>query len=81
MEILEICKEQGIRTRVAIDLFPAKVSNVSMEFLENIPLLTFSTTPDHAFSLFVKRVMDIVLSAILLVIFFPFMASSACSSS
>ena len=72
--ILEICKEQGIRTRVAIDLFPAKVSNVSMEFLENIPLLTFSTTPDHAFSLFVKRVMDIVLSAMLLVVLFPFMA-------
>ncbi len=72
--ILEICREQGICTRVAIDLFPAKVSRVSMEFLENVPLLTFSTTPDHAFSLFVKRVMDIVLSVILLVLLFPFMA-------
>lgn len=73
-EILEICKEQGIRTRVAVDLFPAKVSDVSMEFLENVPLLTFSTTPDQAFSLFVKRVMDIVLSAVLFTILFPFMA-------
>ena len=72
-EILAICKEQGIRTRVAIDLFPAKVSNVSMEFLENVPILTFSTTPDHAFSLLVKRVMDIALSSILLAILFPFM--------
>jgi exopolysaccharide biosynthesis polyprenyl glycosylphosphotransferase len=71
--ILEICQEQGIRTSVAVDLFPAKVSNVSMEFLENIPLLTFSMTPDHAFSLLVKRVMDIVLSALLLVLLFPFM--------
>jgi exopolysaccharide biosynthesis polyprenyl glycosylphosphotransferase len=59
---------------VAVDLFPAKVSNVSMEFLENVPLLTFSTTPDRAFALFVKRVMDIVLSAFLLTILFPFMA-------
>jgi len=73
-EILPICKEQGIRTRVAIDLFPAKVSNVSMEFLENVPILTFSTTPDHAFSLFVKRVMDIVISAATLVVLSPFMA-------
>jgi exopolysaccharide biosynthesis polyprenyl glycosylphosphotransferase len=72
-EILAICKEQGIRTRVAIDLFPAKVSNVSMEFLENVPILTFSTTPDHAFSLFVKRIMDIAISVILLAILFPFM--------
>jgi exopolysaccharide biosynthesis polyprenyl glycosylphosphotransferase len=72
--ILEICKEQGIRTRVAVDLFPAKVSTLSMEFLENVPLLTFSMTPDHAFSLFVKRIMDIVLSALFLAILFPFMA-------
>jgi exopolysaccharide biosynthesis polyprenyl glycosylphosphotransferase len=72
--ILEICKEQGIRTSVAVDLFPSKVSNVTMEFLENVPLLTFSTTPDHAFELLVKRVMDIVLSAILLAVLFPFMA-------
>jgi exopolysaccharide biosynthesis polyprenyl glycosylphosphotransferase len=72
-EILPICKEQGIRTRVAIDLFPAKVSNVSMEFLENVPILTFSTTPDHAFALFVKRVLDVVLAAILLVMLCPFM--------
>ncbi len=72
-EILAICKEQGISTRVAVDLFPAKVSKVSMEFLENVPLITFSTTPDHAPALFVKRVMDIVFSAILLILLFPFM--------
>ncbi|MBZ5495127.1 MAG: sugar transferase [Acidobacteriia bacterium] len=72
-EILAICREQGIRTRVAVDLFPAKVSNVSMEFLENVPLLTFSTTPDHAASLFVKRVIDIVLSAVLLAVLSPLM--------
>jgi exopolysaccharide biosynthesis polyprenyl glycosylphosphotransferase len=72
-EILAICTEQGIRTRVAIDIFPSKVSNLSMEFLENIPLLTFSTTPDHAFSLLVKRVMDIVGSLGLMVCLMPFM--------
>jgi FlaA1/EpsC-like NDP-sugar epimerase len=72
-EILAICNEQGIRTRVAIDMFPSKVSSVSMEFLENVPLLTFSTTPDHAFSLLIKRVMDIVGSAILMVCLVPLM--------
>jgi exopolysaccharide biosynthesis polyprenyl glycosylphosphotransferase len=72
-EILAICTEQGIRTRVAVDIFPAKVSNVSMEFLENVPLLTFSTTPDHALALLIKRVMDIVLSGILLVLLSPLM--------
>lgn len=70
--ILELCKEQGIRTRVAADFFPAKVTNLSMEFLENIPVITFSSAPEHAFSLLIKRVLDVVISAALLVILFPF---------
>ena len=66
-------KEQGIRTRVAVDLFPAKVSNVSMEFLENVPVITFSATPDHAFSLFIKRAMDVILTVLLLALLTPLM--------
>jgi exopolysaccharide biosynthesis polyprenyl glycosylphosphotransferase len=72
-EILAICKEQGIRTRVAVDIFPAKVSNLSMEFLENVPLLTFSMTPDHAFALLLKRAMDIVGALVLLILLLPVM--------
>jgi exopolysaccharide biosynthesis polyprenyl glycosylphosphotransferase len=71
--ILELCKEQGIRTRVAADFFPAKVTNLSMEFLENIPVITFSSAPEHAFSLLVKRVLDAVISAVLLLILLPFL--------
>ena len=73
-DVLVICKEQGIRIRVAVDLFPAKVSRVSMEFLENVPLITFSTTPDPSLALLIKRVMDILISAILLVLLSPLMA-------
>jgi exopolysaccharide biosynthesis polyprenyl glycosylphosphotransferase len=72
-EVLVLCREQGIKTRVAADIFPAKISKVSMEFVENIPVITFSTTPDHAYSLFIKRVMDVTLSAILLIVLMPFM--------
>ena len=72
-KILELCKEQGIRTRVAVDFFPAKVTNVSMEFLENVPVLTFSSAPEHAFSLLVKRIIDVVVSAALLAILLPFL--------
>ncbi len=72
-EVLAVCKEHGIRTRVAADFFPVKVSRVSMEFLENIPVITFSTTPDHPVSLFVKRAMDVVISALLLFLLTPFM--------
>ncbi len=70
--ILEICKEQGIRTRVAADFFPAKVTNLSMEFLENVPFITFSSAPEHAPSLLIKRIIDVLVSASLLAILSPF---------
>jgi exopolysaccharide biosynthesis polyprenyl glycosylphosphotransferase len=72
-DVLAFCKEQGIHTRVAADFFPTKVSKVSMEFLENVPLLTFSARPDHPVSLLVKRTMDAVLAALLLALLMPFM--------
>ncbi len=72
-EVLALCKEQGISTRVAADIFPAKISKVSMEFVENIPVISFSTTPDHALSLFIKRAMDVTLSSALLVVSMPLM--------
>ncbi len=71
-EVLAICKEQGVRTRVAVDFFSAKISKVSMEFLEAVPLITFSATPDHPYSLFIKRLMDVAISAVLLVLLLPF---------
>jgi exopolysaccharide biosynthesis polyprenyl glycosylphosphotransferase len=72
-DVLHICQEQGIRTRVAVDIFPARVSKVSMDFLENVPILTFSMTPDHALSLWLKRVMDVILSAGALLVSIPLM--------
>jgi exopolysaccharide biosynthesis polyprenyl glycosylphosphotransferase len=70
-DVLAICKEQGVKTRVAADFFPVKVSHVSMEFLENVPIITFSATPDHAFALLVKRVIDVLGSTVALVVSSP----------
>jgi exopolysaccharide biosynthesis polyprenyl glycosylphosphotransferase len=72
-DVLAVCKEQGIQTRLAADFFPAKISKVSMEFLENVPVITFSARPDHAASLFVKRAMDIAFASVLLLLLFPLM--------
>jgi exopolysaccharide biosynthesis polyprenyl glycosylphosphotransferase len=71
-KILELCKEQGIRMRVAADFFPAKVSNVSMEFLENVPVMTFSSAPEHGFSLLIKRFLDIAISFVVILTLLPF---------
>ena len=42
-----------------------------MEFLEGVPLITFSSSPDHPVQLFVKRTLDVVVSAALLILLLP----------
>ncbi len=71
--VLELSQEQGIRIRVAADFFPAKITNLSMEFLENIPFITFSCTPDHIVPLLFKRTMDVILASIGLLALSPFL--------
>ena len=72
-KVLELCNEQGIRIRVAADFFPTKVTKLSMEFLESVPVITFSSAPEHAPSLLAKRILDIMISATLLVVLLPFL--------
>ena len=68
---LQLCHEQGIRIRVVADFFPAQITKLSMEFLENVPIITFSPTPEYVFPLLVKRAMDIMVSSMCLVLLMP----------
>ncbi len=71
-EILLLCEEEGVRTRIAVDFFPHVNSRVSLDRLGSSPLLTFSATPHDEIRLLVKRVTDILLaSAALVVLFIP----------
>jgi exopolysaccharide biosynthesis polyprenyl glycosylphosphotransferase len=76
-EILIICDEEGVRTRIAVDFFPHVNSQVHLERLGSQPLLTFSATPHDEIRLLLKRITDIVLAAAALVLLFPIMAAIA----
>jgi exopolysaccharide biosynthesis polyprenyl glycosylphosphotransferase len=64
-------QEQGILTRFALNLFPHTLAKVSLEELDGVPLVTFSTTPTGALALAFKRALDVALSAILLILALP----------
>jgi len=72
-EILLLCDEEGVRTRVAVDFFPHVNSQVYLDRLGTSPLLTFSATPHDEIRLLVKRLTDIVLAGAALVLLFPAM--------
>ncbi|MBK5291530.1 MAG: sugar transferase [Acidobacteriia bacterium] len=72
-EVMLICDEVGVRTRVAVDFFPHVNSEVYLDRLEKLPLLTFAAAPHDEILLFLKRVIDVALASAALVLVSPLM--------
>ncbi len=73
-EVLVLCDEEGVRTRVAVDYFPHLNSKVYLERLGDTPLLTFSAAPHDEVRLLAKRAIDVAVAAVGLIVLAPFMA-------
>ena len=72
-QIIAVCQELGIRTRVAADFFPPNSGQVSLEYLDGIPFITLLTVPEHSFDVVLKRVVDFVVAASSLILLSPLM--------
>jgi exopolysaccharide biosynthesis polyprenyl glycosylphosphotransferase len=70
-ELLFICEEEGVDVWVAADIFRASIAKTSVDVLEGMPILIFKTTPEISWQLFFKRVADIAMSAIALILLSP----------
>lgn len=75
--MVRLCEELGIRTRVVAQFFPTSISRVSLEYLENLPLITFSTAPEHTIAIIAKRIVDFLVASMVLIGFFPLMLLTA----
>lgn len=73
-EVFLLCDEEGVRTRVAVDFFPHVHSEVYLDRLSEVPLLTFSATPHDEVKLFLKRTIDVLVSAVALLLLTPLLA-------
>lgn len=73
-EVFLLCEEEGIKTRVMLSFFPHVTSKIYLEVLHELPLLTFTTTPQNDYLLLVKNSIDIVLASGLLVLGAPLFA-------
>ena len=72
-EMFLLCDEEGVRTRVAVDFFPHVNSQIYLDRLGALPLLTFSAAPHDEIRLLVKRFTDLVLGGAALILLFPVM--------
>ena len=68
---LYTCETEGVKTTIAVDLFELKIARSRQTELDGIPLITFETTFAHEWQLFIKRAIDIIVSALGLVFLMP----------
>jgi exopolysaccharide biosynthesis polyprenyl glycosylphosphotransferase len=76
-QIFLMCEELGIRTRVAMNFFQNRVARIELEELEGVPFLTFTTTPSNETQLAAKRLIDVAVSMLLLVVALPVIVLAA----
>jgi len=73
-DIFLACEDEGVKTRLLVNFFPGLHSEIYLEKLQSVPLLTFSATPENEYLLFLKRLFDTAFSAFLLVLLSPLFA-------
>jgi exopolysaccharide biosynthesis polyprenyl glycosylphosphotransferase len=70
-----LCDEEGVRTRLAVDFFPHVNSQVYLDRLNldtaEIPLLTFAAAPHDEVKLFLKRIIDVAVAGVALILLAP----------
>ena len=72
--VLAVCEEEGVQARVLGDLFGTNGTRMRADHVRGIPVLTFYTVPTQEWQLLAKRLIDIVISALLLVLLAPLFA-------
>jgi exopolysaccharide biosynthesis polyprenyl glycosylphosphotransferase len=72
-EAFVLCDDEGVCSRIALDFFPHVNSDIALERIGDTPLLTFTATPDDAVLLLAKRAIDVLGSAVAMVVLSPFL--------
>ena len=70
-ETFLLCEELGITARVVLNFFPHSIARIELHEFEGYPLLTFTTTPSNEMLMFLRRILDVALTLILAIVWFP----------
>ena len=69
--IIAVCESQGILVKHLSNVYDTKQSKFKMEYLEDEPFVARYTGSINGWQVPIKRMMDIILSSILLILFSP----------
>jgi exopolysaccharide biosynthesis polyprenyl glycosylphosphotransferase len=73
-EIVRLCEDEGKIVRIPVAVFERTLTSGRIEEIDGLPILSLAGVPDRVVGLAVKRVLDIVGSAFLLLALAPLLA-------
>lgn len=65
---LHDCETEGVVTTITVDLFDMEIAKSAVSEIDGVPLLRFHTTKINEWQLMVKRILDIVISSLIIVL-------------
>ena len=65
------CEIVGISATIAVDLFDIDIAKATVSSIDGIPLVRFETTVAEEWHLFIKRIIDLAISGLVLILMFP----------
>jgi len=68
---LSLCEEQGVGVKVLLNFFPSRISKMMLEEVEGIPILAFASAPSEGAPLVGKRLFDLAVSSLVLLLLAP----------
>lgn len=77
LAVIDFCEEHHLTFKYSADLFSTYVTNMALLTISGIPIVEMQKTRLQAWGRVIKRIMDIVGSAILIIITIPFMLLTA----
>lgn len=75
--VADSCEELGVEFSMDANFLGLRVAQAELTEVEGRPIISFSATPRNAEALFIKRVMDITLASLALLVSAPMMAAIA----
>lgn len=70
-KVMEACEVEGTQVRINSGYFGNLAKKVTFDYIYNLPIVSICTTSDDEWAIYLKRLMDIFISAYLLILLSP----------
>jgi exopolysaccharide biosynthesis polyprenyl glycosylphosphotransferase len=70
-EVFEICEREGVQIRVHSDFLGKLTKKVTVDHVYGLSIISYLNTPHNEWALYLKRLIDILVSGILLIMLLP----------